>query len=403
MLAHPPHEGMEAGDLDGDGDPDLILNGFWFPTPDTPAAARVAANYANKVIDDAWFKQTGDWTANSCKVVVGDFDGDGRNDVAFSQSERPGHAVAWYRSPTPLKDGTWSKREVAVVDYCHTLQAADWDLDGDVDLLVGGMIQSRHRGLKLLLNGGAGAEWEESVIQSDGSYSAEVGDIDDDGDPDIVGIRNWDAAPTYIYRNGVRDGSRLGSWSYYRVSTAHVRTFGLCFPDVDHDGDLDIASGPFLYLNPGPPPSGAGPGSPCRRGSTPSRPSTWTGTTGPISSPRRTTRAPTASTSSGSRRRMPPGPRGPRPCSWATFRGAITRRVSRATGSRNSSRAGGRRWPSPRCGASITSPCPRRIRPRATGRGHSWRPTTPTRGSAWPTSTATAVSTSASPAGRTRR
>jgi len=140
LLSHPAHEGMEAGDLDMDGDPDLVLNGFWFPTPNTRAAARVAANYTNSVIDAAWFTQTGDWTKNSCKVLLGDFDGDHTNDVAFSQSERAGYEVAWYRSPTPRVTGTWSRHAVGVVDYCHTLQAADFDRDGRVDLLVGGMI-----------------------------------------------------------------------------------------------------------------------------------------------------------------------------------------------------------------------------------------------------------------------
>jgi len=209
LLAHPPHEGLEAGDLDLDGDPDLILNGFWFPTPNTRPAARVAANYTNHVIDGAWFNQSGDWTKNSCKVVVGDFDGDGTNDVAFSQSERAGHQVAWYRSPTPHLAGTWSKQPVGVVDYCHTLQAADFDLDGDVDLLVGGMIQSQHRGLRLMLNGGKGSNWTSMIIQTEGSYSAEMGDLDNDGDPDVVGIRNWNSAPTWIYCNTVR-GPSLG-------------------------------------------------------------------------------------------------------------------------------------------------------------------------------------------------
>jgi len=90
----------------------------------------------------------------------------------------------------------------------------------------------------------------DSIIQTDGSYSAEIGDIDNDGDPDIVGIRNWNAAPTWIYRNNVRSLG-LDRWTYHQVSAAHVRTFGLCFPDVDRDGRLDIASGPFVYLNPG--------------------------------------------------------------------------------------------------------------------------------------------------------
>ena len=144
---------------------------------------------------------------------MGDFDGDGKNDVAFSHSERAGHAVTWYGSDTPRVDGHWSKHPVAVVDFCHTLQAADFDLDGDVDLLVGGMIQSQHRGLRLLLNDGKGTSWTEFVIQTDGSYSAELGDIDNDGDPDIVGIRNWNSAPTYIYRNDIRRGDHEPSGS----------------------------------------------------------------------------------------------------------------------------------------------------------------------------------------------
>ena len=132
---------------------------------------------------------------------MGDFDGDTRNDVAFSQSERAGYAVTWYRSELPRSRDAWRKQPVATVDFCHTLQAADFDRDGRVDLLVGGMIQSQHRGLKFLRNEGGGTNWTDHVIQTDGSYSAELGDIDNDGDLDIVGIRNWNSAPTWIYRN----------------------------------------------------------------------------------------------------------------------------------------------------------------------------------------------------------
>jgi hypothetical protein len=204
LLAHPPHEGMAAGDVDGDGDSDLVMNGFWFPTPDTPTAARLATNYGLQIIDDSWFNQTGDWTKNSCKVVVADFDADGTNEVAFSQSERAGYEVAWYRRDTSGVSESWNRHPVAVVDYCHTLQSSDFDLDGDVDLLAGGMIQSQHRGLRLFVNEGRGARWSALIVQTDGSYSAEVGDVDKDGDPDVVGIRNWNSPPTWIYRNNIR-------------------------------------------------------------------------------------------------------------------------------------------------------------------------------------------------------
>jgi hypothetical protein len=230
LLAHSQHEGMEAGDLDMDGDPDLILNGFWFPTPDTPAAARVAGNYIERVIDAQWFNQAGgDFTANSCKVAVGDFDGDGTNDVAFSHSERAGYAVTWYRSSTPNGAGPWAAHPVTGVDYCHNLQAADFDLDGDVDLLVGGMTNSAQRGLKLMLNQGVGTSWAHLSFKR-WQLQRRTGDIDKDGDLDIVGIRHWSSAEL-IYRNnaGALPVWTSGSASRSAPSRAHIQSlFSRC-------------------------------------------------------------------------------------------------------------------------------------------------------------------------------
>ncbi|MFH0880818.1 MAG: FG-GAP-like repeat-containing protein [Lentisphaerota bacterium] len=246
-LSHAAHEGMELGDLDMDGDVDVVLNGFWFTTPNSPADCRSAAHYTNRTIDTQWFTQTGDWTANSCKVAVGDIDGDGSNDVVFSQSERAGHPVTWYKQA----GAAWTAHIVTNVDYAHNLQAYDADLDGDIDILTGGMTQSSQKGLQLLLNAGGGTAWTPFIIQTDGSYSAELGDIDNDGDLDIAGIVNWNSAPSYIYRNNSGGPPSLDFWRYIQVSASHVRTFGLDFIDADGDDDLDIASGPYLYLNPG--------------------------------------------------------------------------------------------------------------------------------------------------------
>ncbi len=246
-LNHAAHEGMELGDLDMDGDLDVVLNGFWFATPNTPAACRVAGNYTQATIDNQWFTQSGDWTANSCKVSVGDVDGDGTNDVIFSQSERAGYAVTWYKR----NGAAWTANTIATIDYAHNLQAYDADLDGDIDILTGGMTQSQHKGLRLYLNDGTGTNWTQFPIQSDGSYSAELGDIDNDGDLDIVGTVNWDSAPSYLYRSNAGGPPSLDFWTYLRASDNHLQTFGLTYADVDNDGDTDIASGPYLYRNPG--------------------------------------------------------------------------------------------------------------------------------------------------------
>ena len=246
-LSHANHEGMELGDLDMDGDLDVVLNGFWFATPNTPVACRVAGNYTQATIDAQWFSQTGDWTANSCKVSVGDLDGDGTNDVVFSQSERAGYAVTWYKR----NGAAWTAHPVATVDYAHNLQAYDAELDGDIDLLTGGMPQSPHKGLRLYLNDGTGTNWTLFPIQSDGSYSAELGDIDNDGDLDIVGIVNWNGAPSYIYRSNAGGPPSLDFWQYLEVTDQHLQTFGLAAYDVDGDGDLDLPSGPYVYRNPG--------------------------------------------------------------------------------------------------------------------------------------------------------
>ena len=196
-LSHHSNEGAAVGDLDADGDPDLVLNGFWLATPSDPRTG----TFTEHEIDDRWYSgQTGTWQINSSKVQVADVDGDGRLDVLLSHSELPGYPVSWYSSTDPA-GGAWTEHVVTPsYDLCHTLQAADFDGDGHIDVLAGAMADSDDRGLTLYLGDG-GATWSADPIQNLGSYSAEVGDVDGDGDLDIVDIRNHDEAPTEIRFN----------------------------------------------------------------------------------------------------------------------------------------------------------------------------------------------------------
>jgi hypothetical protein len=39
------------------------------------------------------------------------------------------------------------------------------------------------------------------------AYERDMGDLD--GDPDIIGIRNWNSAPTWIYRNDIKQRQEI--------------------------------------------------------------------------------------------------------------------------------------------------------------------------------------------------
>lgn len=196
------HEGMDMGDVDCDGDPDIVLNGFWLECPTDPLNGK----WSQRVIDAKWFSQTGDWTANNCKVYVKDMNHDGCPDVLLAHSERAGYPVSWYEADKIAK-GSWIEHVIGEVDFCHTLQAADMDLDGDVDVVVGEMEKSGDPDqIIVFLNNGDGLTWKKEVISNTGIYSGKVADIGNDGDPDLVANRNFDKPPLELWENLIRPG-----------------------------------------------------------------------------------------------------------------------------------------------------------------------------------------------------
>jgi hypothetical protein len=173
----------DIGDLDGDGDPDIATNGYWLENP----AGDLTRPWTVGVIDETWHNQAGDWSRNATKVAVVDLDDDRRSDVLISHSERSGYPLALYR-----RDDAGAWRKTILLDSlpaAHTLQVADFDGDGALDILTGvNRSRAQDLGLQdfpvyLLLNREAG--WDTLRIHSDGIYNGQVADFDGDGDPDI--------------------------------------------------------------------------------------------------------------------------------------------------------------------------------------------------------------------------
>jgi hypothetical protein len=244
-------EGMVLGDIDGDSDLDVILNGFFMKNP---ADARLD-DWTEHKIDDQWYTDdTGGWQDHSVMVDVGDFNKDGNLDVVYSHSEKAGFMVSWYEriDSKGLTKG-WKRHDVGVIDYCHTLKTGDLDLDGDDDLLVGSSIRDSLPQLSVYLNMDDGSSWLDFEVDDKAVYKGIIGDIDEDGDLDIVSPVSWVDPPIHLWRNLLNPSLLpLDNWDRHLID-GELMSNALFIEsgDLDGDGLIDLVAGGRWWKNPG--------------------------------------------------------------------------------------------------------------------------------------------------------
>jgi hypothetical protein len=213
-LRHESHEGMDVGDLDKDGDPDIVLNGFWFETPANPRVG----DYLKHSIDDKWFTPVEDtWRDNNSVVRVTDVNADGLLDVLLSSSELPGYPISLYMSPSTnaVRQNRW--KEITITkqfDFCQTLDVGDIDNDGDMDVLAAKFrrVPSGKRWdvpppyPVILFENVNGNEtvWKSTILSNQGMYAGDLGDVGSDGDLDIVGSLSYFIGPIQMWENQIQ-------------------------------------------------------------------------------------------------------------------------------------------------------------------------------------------------------
>ncbi|MBN1926836.1 MAG: VCBS repeat-containing protein [Prolixibacteraceae bacterium] len=177
------HEGMCTADIDLDGITDLVAGGMWFKFSN--------GEYIENDIDKSYI---------ATRICAGQLVAGGRPEILMVTGMGEGPLVMY-----EYNGGVWVPEILyRNARHAHSLQIVDFDKDGDFDILMAEMRMKDIRDPKLfiLLNNGDKSFERMDISLAFGSHNTGIGDIDGDGDYDIVGKPYaWDTPRIDIWLN----------------------------------------------------------------------------------------------------------------------------------------------------------------------------------------------------------
>ena len=210
---------MTAGDVDGDGDPDVIAAGALYENDGSPS------NWIFHHLDEH------DQSLMHDGQLV-DMDNDGDLDVLYT------HSTVWWMendgTVPPFSSNRHPINEDSIV-VGHFIRGADMDGDGDVDVVSQEIGIEDFFTVRIVWYEQPGWTRREITTQVGGGQ-IEVADVDNDGDNDVVAT---DSDKIEWYEN---DGATPPGWTIRVVAPAASIAWAVDAADIDDDGDIDVLS-----------------------------------------------------------------------------------------------------------------------------------------------------------------
>jgi len=253
---------VATGDLDGDGLADIVASGWIATGPYGSLQPNLLLLYRNTSNSGTIFFDTAQILTSAYKgyltaVKIADIDGDNKPDIITVNQQQ--NKIMVYRNistPGNLQFEGEKYFKTAGISETNEICIGDFDGDGKTDIAT-----SSHQvhSFSLLIadtltffkNTSAPGmfSFDTSVLISAGyPWELEVADIDGDGLPDITRIGTGDSL-LHLYKNVTRPGGKI-SFQQPALYKQTVPTFFPLAGDIDNDGKPDILmDGALVVIN----------------------------------------------------------------------------------------------------------------------------------------------------------
>jgi len=234
-------EGLARIDINGDGKQDIVGGGGWFKHDG-------GDRYSRHIIDGQ---------QSSARVAAGQLKEGGWPEVVFVIGDGVGR-LKWYE----YNGNTWVGTDLLGfdVDHGHSLEIDDFNADGKLDIFCGEMrLHGKNKEAKIwiFLGDGKGNFTKKQIAEGFGIHEAKLGDLDGDGDIDILGKPyDWDTPRIDIWLNNISRSDKLSldQWQRHIIDSKKPwRSVFIDSADLNSDGHNDIITGGWWYKNPGKP------------------------------------------------------------------------------------------------------------------------------------------------------